>query len=160
MKPLRAPFTGTRSNKGVKGLEETKALFAWLVAFFGGVATILGGIKAVDAVRKKAAERRDAKEKALATRISDMVTGATKEELAEIRAEIKTVSEQQGTLQSEKINWAYDYFVIKRKPLPIYQKNALEKMYKQYTGDGYAEAHQNGVPHDFLEKLSECEIVG
>ncbi len=141
-------------------VDETKAIFQWLVAVFGGIATIIGGFEAVKAVRKRIMERRKEKEEEQAKRIAAAVAEAQKEELVEIKRELRTVSEQQGTIQSEKINWAYDYFYIKRKRLPIYQKNALEKMYKQYTGEGYGEAHQNGVPHDFLEKLGECEIVG
>ena len=141
-------------------MEGAKTFFALLVAAFGGIATILGGVKAACAVRKGFAERGTARERALATHIADMVARAQREELAEVRADLRTVMWQQGTLQSEKINWAYDNFCIKRKPLPIYQKNALEKMYRQYTGDGDGKARQNGVPHDFLEKLSECEIVG
>ena len=141
-------------------VDETKAIFQWLVAVFGGIATIIGGFEAVKAVRKHIMERRKEKENEQAKRIAAAVAEAQKEELGEIKRELRTVSEQQGTIQSEKINWAYDYFFIKRKPLPLYQKNAREKMYKQYTGNGYGEAHQNGVPHDFLEKLGDCEIVG
>lgn len=140
-------------------MEETTELFKLLVAFFGGLATIIGGIKAVEAVKKRITDKKEVKEKNLVERIAKCVSESQKAEFAEIRNELKIVSKQQGTLQSEKINWAYEYFCIKRKPLPLYQKNALEKMYQQYTGNGEGEANSNGVPHDFLEKLSECELT-
>ena len=128
-----------------------------MIWLFGGMATIIGGAKAIGAIRAKLRENKEAKAKIMADAIAKSVIDAQAKELDGLRDQLQCIGDQVGTIQREKLNWAYDYFCIKGRPLPLIQKNSLEKMYKQYTSEGGAA--MNGVPHDFLAKLSEAKIV-
>ncbi len=154
----------------------------WIVtavlAIATGAATIVGGLKAVEYVsgkwkawRKRKKEQRDAWKNVIAMieqlqKVQGEKDGRQERMLAEIKREVgehtatlkqitdknDELSEQIGTVQSDRLNWAYDYFTVKKKPLPLYQRNSLERMYMQYTKG----AKQNGVPSDFVQKISTC----
>lgn len=153
-------------------------IVAGLLALATGTATIVGGIKAIDYIsekvkgwRKRKVEQRDAW-KNVVMMIEQMQKAQGEKDdrqermLSEIKREVgehsdmlkqiveknDELSEQIGTVQSDRLNWAYDYFIVKRKPLPLYQRNSLERMYTQYTKG----AKQNGVPSDFKQKISAC----
>lgn len=162
----------------VSNVDTIKWVVAGVLALATGIATIVGGVKAIDYLsekmkgwRKRKTEQRDAW-KNVVSMIEKMQEAQAEKDarqekmLADIQKEISEhshtlkqivdkndeLSEQIGTVQSDRLNWAYDYFIVKRKPLPLYQRMSLERMYQQYTKG----AKQNGVPHDFEKKISAC----
>lgn len=66
------------------------------------------------------------------------------------------VDSQVGTVQHEKLMWAYGYYGIQRHPISITTRTSLELMYDQYTDDG----KHNHIPQDFKEIIRKAPLEG
>ena len=69
---------------------------------------------------------------------------------------IHNVDSQVGTLQLEKMMWAYVHYGIEKHEISIATRTSLELMYDQYVEKG---AH-NHIPQDFKEIIRQAPIKG
>lgn len=63
--------------------------------------------------------------------------------------------EATATLQSEKLNWAYDHYGVKRNPISIQTKTSLQEMKRLYTLRGH-----NHLPEDWSDRINNAPIIG
>lgn len=54
----------------------------------------------------------------------------------------------------EKMMWAYNMYVLRRRKIPLDVQTALCVMYDQYTRNKM----HNHIPADFKERIMECEV--
>lgn len=153
-----------------------------LAAVLGGIGVIWAGVKTIREIRKWLKDtaddrraRREAPNKLLAL-IQQMKDEqhqkdeAQQEQLNEIKSavdglntrfdtvvdKLDGVDMQVGTMQNEKMNWAYVYYGIEHHPIPLATLTSLEMMYDQYVATG----KHNHVPQDFKERLRTTLIKG
>ena len=73
------------------------------------------------------------------------------EDMGELRKKVDRLDDGVATLQGDRLNQAYDFYVDKRNPCPMAVKASLTEMHAQYTGRGYNHLHQS-----YIERLEEC----
>lgn len=167
-------------------MAELTAFFAsWygkLAAVLGAVGVLWAGFKTIQEIRKyisKTAEsrreRRDAPQKlmALIRQSKDEQNeraARQQEQLDDIKrtidgigprfdtldSKLDLLDSQVGTMQNEKMNWAYVYYGIEHHPIPLATRTSLEQMYDQYTQTG----KHNHVPQDFKERIRSTHVKG
>lgn len=151
-----------------------------LVALFAAAGVIWGGIKTFQEIRKwisgllqRYRERRSVPERTLAMvqRIQeeqaqkdvqqrqwmDEVSGRLDkfEGLFDsVKESIVGVDSQVGTLQLEKMMWAYVHYGIELHEISIATRTSLELMYHQYRDKG----GHNHVPEDFVEVIRRAPL--
>lgn len=76
-------------------------------------------------------------------RVKDSVEG--------IEKNVGRLSESVATLQADRLNQAYDYYVDKRHPCPMSIKSSLTQMHEQYTEGGHNHLHAS-----YIERLEAC----
>lgn len=71
--------------------------------------------------------------------------------MEEIRKKVDRLDDGVATLQGDRLNQAYDFYVDKHNPCPLAVKASLTEMHAQYTGRGYNHLHNS-----YIERLEEC----
>lgn len=153
-----------------------------IAAIIAAVGVIWGGIKTAREIRKWAAEglRRHRERQSVPERTLAMVQQIQEEQAAKEGAQrewtdnitrrldkfearfdkldqaIRGVDSQVGTLQLEKMTWAYVHYGIEKHPIPLSTLTSLEVMYDQYVEKGT----HNHIPQDFKEVIRQAPIKG
>ena len=148
-----------------------------LMALFAAVGVIWGGIKTGREIRKwvseglrRRRERRSVPERTLAMVQRIQEEQAAKDEAITKRLDkfegridafsekmvgaIEGVDQQVGTLQLEKMMWAYVHYGVELHEISLATRTSLEVMFDQYT---IKEAH-NHVPQDFKEVIRRAPL--
>lgn len=164
-------MTSRRTWKGMTDVdEEIKALGAVAAA----ILSIVGVFKAVGGARnwisgklKERRERKAAPVRALMAQIQDQGTTLEKissrldtmdetdrsvsKQLAQIEAKVNRMEEGVATLQGDRLNQAFEYYVEDGNPCPMATKQSLAAMHKQYTSGGHNHLHDS-----YMERLERC----
>ena len=150
--------------------EEIKALGAVAAALL----SIIGVFKAAGGAKKWAAdklkERKERKEAAvralmeqmkvqvetlggIANRLDrmDETDRSVSKQLAKIEAKVNRMEEGVATLQGDRLNQAFEYYVEDGNPCPMATKQSLAAMHKQYTSGGHNHLHDS-----YMQRLEQC----
>lgn len=151
-----------------------------LVALFAAVGAIWGGIKTFREIRKwvsgllqRHRERQRVPERTLEMVQRIQEEQARKDEqqrqwmeevsgrldkfeglLDGVKTSIAGVDLQVGTLQLEKMMWAYVHYGVELHEISIATRTSLELMYHQYRDKG----GHNHVPEDFIEVIRRAPL--
>lgn len=148
-----------------------------LAALFAAVGVIWGGIKTGREIRKWVSEglRRRRERRSVPERTLAMVQRIQEEQTAKDEAiskrldkfeeridalgetmvgAIEGVDQQVGTLQLEKMMWAYVHYGVELHEISLATRTSLEVMFDQYRTKG---AH-NHVPQDFKEVIRRAPL--
>ena len=145
-----------------------------LGAVAGALLSIIGVVKAIGGARKwiaaKLKERRERKAapvRALMSQIQEQGTTlesianrldkmdetdrGVSQRLAKIEAKIGRMEEGVATLQGDRLNQAFEYYVEDGNPCPMATKQSLAAMHRQYTSGGHNHLHDS-----YMERLEQC----
>lgn len=145
-----------------------------LGAAAGAIASIWGVFRLIDSANsrgkkwmKARRERREAPMKELLAEmrgqrktLDELVKRMEKMEKADARRDermegivkkVDRLEEGVATLQSDRLNQAYDFYVDKHHPCPLFVKSSLTQMHDQYTAGGHNHLHES-----YMERLEEC----
>lgn len=151
-----------------------------LVALFAAAGVIWGGIKTFREIRKwisgllqRHRERQSVPERTLAMVQCIQREQAAKDEMQRqwtdgitrrldkfderfdtLDKAISGVDSQVGTLQNEKMMWAYVHYGVELHEISIATRTSLELMYHQYREKG----GHNHVPDDFIEVIRRAPL--
>lgn len=160
-------------------------LHAWygkVAAVLGAIGVLWAGYKTIREVIKHAhetsasrRERREAPNRMLAMiqeirSEQERTDAAQQEQLSNIKetmdgfnarfdtvdGKLNGLDSQVGTMQNEKLTWAYVYYGVEHHPIPLATLTSLEQMYDQYVSAG----KHNHVPQDFKERIRSAYIRG
>lgn len=130
-----------------------EGLWGFFTAFVGVITTTAAAWRTIKPLILKPINETNESVKQLAKE-SKKTDSEIKQQLAQIRGQIKCLDEQLGTIQREKMMWAYHYYGIKHHPISIETRMSLQAMYDQYTADN----KHNHVPHDFKDKINSAPL--
>ena len=145
-----------------------------LGAAAGAIASVWGVVKIVDTIAAKLRSwlkaRREKKEAPmrellaemreqrktldkLVERMETMERADTRrdEKMSDIAKKVDRLEEGVATLQSDRLNQAYDFYVDKHHPCPLFVKGSLTRMHDQYTAGGHNHLHES-----YMERLEAC----
>lgn len=150
-------------------------LWGYIAATCGGIVVLTGGIAGINKLAKwvkmkyeKHIERLNESNKVLEIlrifqKEQNVKDEAQKTQLAKIFESLNNINEslesidlQVGTIQNEKMTWAYIYYGLKQNPISLDTRTSLCRMYEQYTKGG----KHNHIPQDFIEVISSAPIDG
>lgn len=145
-----------------------------LGAIAGALLSIIGVIKAVGGAKKwiaaKLKERRERKAAPVRALIEQMreqgktlesikkrldgmdaVDRGVSRQLANIEEKVNRLEEGVATLQGDRLNQAFEYYVEGGNPCPMATKISLTAMCEQYKAGGHNHLHES-----YLERLEQC----
>ena len=150
--------------------EEIKALGAVAAAILSivGLFKAVGGAKQWIAGKLKARkERKEAAVRALIAQMKeqgetlgnisdrldkmDETDRSVSRQLAKIEEKVNRMEEGVATLQGDRLNQAFEYYVEDGNPCPMATKQSLAAMHKQYTSGGHNHLHDS-----YMERLERC----
>lgn len=74
-----------------------------------------------------------------------------KDSVEVIEKKVSRLGESVATIQADRLNQAYDFYVDKRHPCPMSIKSSLTRMHEQYTEGGHNHLHAS-----YIERLEAC----